>query len=82
MVERDDVLVTTLKPSDDGEAWIIRLFGASGQDRHAKLIWPYPQPKSLWLSDTSEKPLAQLTGLIAVPAWGLVTIRAERQPEG
>jgi alpha-mannosidase len=78
-VEPSDVLVTTLKPSDDGAAWIIRLFGASGQNREAKLIWPYLQPQSLWFSDTSEKPLARITSSsIAVPGWGLITLRAER----
>jgi len=81
IVEPDDVLVTAMKPSDDGKAWIIRLFGASGHDRDAKLIWRYPQPESLWVSDASEKPLTRVAGLIAVPAWGLVTLRAERSVE-
>jgi alpha-mannosidase len=78
LVEPSDVLVNTFKPSDDGKGWIIRLFGASGRDREAKLIWPYPQPQSLWLSDTSERPLARINGAVPVPAWGLVTLRAER----
>lgn len=78
LVEPADVLVNTFKISDDGKAWIVRLFGASGHDREAKLIWPYAQPQSLWLSDTSEKPLTKLTGPIPVPAWALVTLRAER----
>ena len=75
-VEPADVLVTTLKPSDDGEAWIIRLFGTSGENRQAKLVWPYAQLESLWLSDLSEKPLARITGAVSVPAWSLVTLRA------
>jgi len=77
LVEPAEVLVTTFKPSDDGRARIVRLFGASGQDCEAKIIWPYAQPESLWLSDTSEKRLSRITGPIAVPAWGLVTLRAE-----
>jgi hypothetical protein len=31
----------------------------------------------LWLSDTSEKPLQMLIGDVSVPAWGIVTVRAE-----
>ena len=77
-VEPADVLVTALKPSDDGEAWIIRLFGASGENRQAKLIWPYAQPQSLWLSDLSEKPLTRISGAVPVPAWSLVTLRAAK----
>jgi hypothetical protein len=76
-VEPADVLVTALKPSDDGKAWIIRLFGAGGAPANAKLLWSQPAPKTVWLSDTSERPLQKLTGDIPVPAWGVVTVRAE-----
>jgi len=45
-VEPADVLVTALKPSDDNKAYIVRLFGASGHDRKAKLTWSTaPTPK-------------------------------------
>ena len=76
-VEPADVLVTAFKPSDDGKAWIVRLFGASATSATAKLAWSKPAPTRLWLSDTSEKPLQKLTGDIPVPAWGVVTLRAE-----
>ncbi|MFA6564164.1 MAG: glycosyl hydrolase-related protein [Verrucomicrobiia bacterium] len=76
-VEPADVLVTALKPSDDGKAWIVRLFGASGTPTTAKLTWSKPVPKRVWLSDTSEKPLRRVSGDVAVPARGVVTIRAE-----
>ena len=77
-VEPEDVLVTALKPSDDGKAWIVRLFGASGQDRRAKLIFSSPEPKNTWMSDLSEKPGIRSEGLVTVHAWELVTIRADR----
>lgn len=76
-VEPSDVLVTTLKPADDGKAWIIRLFGASGQDRQVKLVWSSPQPKAVSLSDLSEKPGAAAGDSITVSGWGLVTVRSE-----
>ncbi|HZP03008.1 MAG TPA: glycoside hydrolase family 38 C-terminal domain-containing protein [Terriglobia bacterium] len=76
-VEPSDVLVTVLKPSDDGKAWIIRLFGGSGQDRPARLVWASPQPKSVSISDLSEKPGAPLGDTVTVPGWDLVTVRAE-----
>jgi alpha-mannosidase len=76
-VEPADVLVTAFKPSIDGKAWIVRLFGASGQDRQAKLTWSAPS-HGVSISDVSEKPLAQADDTIAVPGWDLVTLRVER----
>ena len=71
------MLVTALKPSDDGKAIIVRLYGASGKDAVAKLAWSKPAPKAVWLSDASELPLKSAPEAIEVPAWGIVTLRAE-----
>jgi alpha-mannosidase len=76
-IEPAGVLVAALKPSDDGKALIVRLYGASGKDAVAKLAWSKPGPKTVWLSDASEQPLAGAPEAIEVPAWGLVTLRAE-----
>lgn len=77
-VEPEEVLVTALKPSDDGKAWIVRLFGASGKDREAKLSWSTPRPRNVWLSDLSEKSGARTGDMVTVRGWELVTLRAER----
>jgi alpha-mannosidase len=71
-----DITVLTLKPSDDGAALIVHLFGASGKDAIANLIWAQT-PARLWLSNTSEKPLTPISGPVTVPAWGVVTLRAD-----
>jgi hypothetical protein len=76
-VTPDDVLVTTLKPSDDGKALIVRLFNASATGRTAKLEWGMRKPKAVFFSSTSERGETAVTGGISVPASGLVTIRAE-----
>jgi len=75
-VEPAEVLVTTFKPSDDGKAWIVRLFGATDRATKATIRWSEPVPSSVWLSNTSEKPLREIRGPIEVPAWGVVTLRA------
>jgi hypothetical protein len=75
-VEPDDILVTALEPSGDSKALIVRLFGASGRTTRATLRWSDPAPRSLWLSNTSEKPIEEVTGPIDVPVWGIVTLRA------
>jgi alpha-mannosidase len=76
-VEPEDVLITAMKRSEDGKACIVRLFGASGQNRQVKLKWPGPQPKVLWRSDLSEHPSQPIHGPINVGGWELLTVRAE-----
>jgi alpha-mannosidase len=75
-----DVLVAGLKPSDDGRALIVRLWAASGQAASAELVWADPQPRALWMSDTSEKPLRRLEGSVTLPPWGVAAVRAELAP--
>lgn len=77
-IEPSDVLALVLKPTDDGDAWIVRLFGASGEERKAKLNWSTPVPPRLWLSDLSEKPIKPVDQEITVAGWDLVTLRADR----
>jgi len=77
-IEPSDVLALTLKRSNDDNAWIIRLFGASGEERKARLHWSTRPPSQLWLSDLSEKPIEPLKEEIRVSGWGLVTVRADR----
>jgi hypothetical protein len=73
----DKVVVTAFKPSDDGKAWIVRLFGASGRTETVKLAWASPAPQQVWLSDTSEQPREKASPSVEVPGWGIVTLRAE-----
>jgi alpha-mannosidase len=81
-IEPADVLAVAFKPSEDGKAWILRLFGASGADRKARLHWAKSSAVKLsprmWLSDLSEQPLTPLEQEISVAALDLVTIRIER----
>ncbi len=39
-----DVLVTGIKPSDDGQALIVRLWGAAGRDVQTDIAWSQPAP--------------------------------------
>jgi hypothetical protein len=73
----DKVVVTAFKPSDDGKAWIVRLFGASGKTEKVKLAWASPAPRQMWLSDTSEQPRDKAGPSVEVPGWGIVTLRAQ-----
>ena len=77
VLSSDHVVVTAFKPSDDGKASIVRLFGASGKAQKVSLTWAKTPPPQLRLSDTSEQPKAKISGPVEVPAWGIVTLRAE-----
>jgi alpha-mannosidase len=76
-VEPAGVLVTAFKPSEDGKAVIVRLFGASGKDSSVRLKWRGPVPKAVYFSDLAERAIQRSGTSIAVPAFGLVTLRAE-----
>lgn len=72
-----DVVVTGLKPADDGNAWIIRLFGTSEKAQSVQLRWGDKRPTALYLSDTSERRGPKAGRSITVPGYGVTTVRAE-----
>ncbi|MBL9135776.1 MAG: hypothetical protein JNK85_07905 [Verrucomicrobiales bacterium] len=76
-IEPAEVLVTGLKPSDDGRGLVIRLYGASDTAAKAKLHWSAPVPESVYLSDLNEVPREKVRGTVSVPGHGIVTLRAE-----
>ena len=76
-LDSDDVIVQSFKPSRDGKAWIVRLFGAAGCPAKVRLAWADPQPAAVCLSNLAEAPGKPITGAIDVPPYGLVTVRAE-----
>jgi len=76
-IDQEDVLVQECKRSADGSAWIVRLFGAAGENRKAGLTWTDGKPIKVWRSNLSEQRLEQLSTEVHVPAWELVTLRIE-----
>jgi alpha-mannosidase len=76
-VEGGGVIVTALKPSEDGKGWIVRLFGASGKNEKARIVWSDPAPKGMYLSDITEKVGEKISGEVEVSGYGMVTVRVE-----
>lgn len=76
-VATPEVLVETLKVSEDGKALIVLLFGVSGQVQASTLTWLGIKPAAVWLTDLSENPLTPAPPAIAVPAYGVVHLRAD-----
>ena len=77
-VEPESVLVTSLKPSEDGKAWMVRLFNAGATAARATLSWTDPGPRSISKSSPFEEDGPKLSGPIDLPPYGIVTLRAER----
>jgi alpha-mannosidase len=76
-INPDNLLLTAFKSSEDGKAWIARFFNPSDVSVTAKMNWAQPQPAGLWRSDMSEKPLEKINDTLTVPAWSLLTVRAD-----
>jgi alpha-mannosidase len=76
-IEPADVLAVAMRPSEDGKAMIVQLFGASGKETRAKLTWADQRSHRVWRSNLSEDSIELLDGEIPMAAWELVTLRTE-----
>jgi alpha-mannosidase len=74
-VKSTGVIVTSLKPSEDGQARIVRLFNVSGRPERATLVWAKPAPETVWLSNFAEEEISEVTGSIKTAAYEIVTLR-------
>jgi alpha-mannosidase len=77
-LSNERVVATAFKPSDDGKGWILRLYNVSDSEQRVSVEWDLPKPTRMFVSGTSEARGAEATGALTIPAWGMVTIRAER----
>jgi len=71
------IIATAVKPAEDGQALIVRLFNPTDKDSRALLEWNEPKPRAIWLSDGREQPLQPAPSPVVVPAWSLVTVRVD-----
>jgi alpha-mannosidase len=76
-LDTPDVIVASIKPSDDRRAIIVRLFAAAGKRATTRLHWERNAPKAVWRSNLAEERVSAVTGPIEMPGYGLVTLRAE-----
>jgi alpha-mannosidase len=72
------VIVSSLKPSRDGRAWMVRLFNTAATPAGVVLKWPEPGPTALVESSPREEVGTPVTGPVTLPPLGILTIRAER----
>ena len=73
-------MVTSLKPSDDGRALMLRLYNVGTERAKARVIWSEPAPKRVTLSSPKEEDGPAVTGPIEMPPSGIITLRATTEP--
>jgi len=76
-VEPEAVIVTSLKPSEDGRAWMIRLFNTGESPETVELNWRNQKSNTMYFSSLLEKKGKKANGSFDMEAYGIVTIRAE-----
>jgi alpha-mannosidase len=70
------VVVSALKPADDGDGLVIRLFNASEKPETATLSWAEPGPDQTWLSNFAEEKVNPINGPIDMAPFEIVTLRS------
>lgn len=75
---RGDVIVTSVTPSRDGNAEMIRVFNPRDRAATFAIDWAAFKPAQLFESDLTQKPLHPLALPRTLPRFGVLTIRAER----
>jgi alpha-mannosidase len=76
-LDTPEVIIASIKPSEDRKALIVRLFGAGGKTAQVTLHWGQSVPKAVWISNLAEEQGKVVTGPVEVSAFGVVTLRAE-----
>ena len=76
-LDTPDVIVASIKPSADGRAQIVRLFGAAGKPAKVKLNWNSSRARAVYRSNLAEDRVAPIAGPVDVGAWEIVTLRVE-----
>ncbi len=77
-IEPPDVIVTSLRPSEDEGALMIRLYNASAQKRSVKLTWEAFRPAAVYHSSPFENKKKEIAFPLDLPPFGILTVRADR----
>jgi len=76
-VDSPDVLVETVKVSEDGKGLVLRLFGVSGRTSRVRIDWQVMRPTAVCGTDLREQVLDRCDGRVEVPGYGVAMVRAE-----
>lgn len=76
-LDSSKVLVTSIKPSKDGQAILLRLFNPGKKAERVRLIWNWKKPVSLYKSSPFEEKGQEILEILRIPAFGILTLRPE-----
>jgi alpha-mannosidase len=76
-LDSSNVLVTSMKPSKDGQAILLRLFNPGEKEEHVRLIWDRQKPEYVYMSSPFEEKGEKIQEDISLPAFGILTLRVE-----
>ncbi|MBU0640275.1 MAG: hypothetical protein KKB50_15520 [Planctomycetes bacterium] len=71
------MVVSSLKPSRDGRAWIVRLYAASGKPERVTIRGARADRTEKYHSGQDEVRRERLTGPLELPPYGVATLRLE-----
>lgn len=77
-VEGQGVVVTTIRPSRDGKAYMVRLFNVADGKRTARLAWGRPVDAT-WISNPMEEKIEKAPASIEMVPFEIVTLRMEKK---
>ncbi len=75
-VEGEGIVVTSLKPTRDGQSLMVRLFNSGNRKATARLKWAKP-PQETWHSNPMEDKISPCTKLVEMVPYQIVTLRVE-----
>jgi alpha-mannosidase len=78
-LEPAQAILTSLEPSRDGKAWMLRLINAGEKPCKARLTWNRSEGGRLHSSDLREESLSLIEGPLELEPLEIVTLRAERK---
>jgi hypothetical protein len=78
-VDPQDVLVTSIKPIEGGNSWLIRLYNPSVREQNVTLQWDKTIPAAYSYSDNFGSTKLKFVGPITMPAFATRLIRVDRQ---
>jgi hypothetical protein len=73
-----DVVLTSLKPSMDGRAVLLRLFNPSNRETSADIEWMGKKPERIFLSSPFEDKKGEISPPLALPPFHILTLRIEK----
>jgi alpha-mannosidase len=71
------IMITSLTPSADGSALLLRLYNTGESDARASLKWGTVTPKEVFVSDLSGLPGSRASETIDMTPYEVRTLRAE-----